>query len=184
MRRAIIRGSIILCRVHREQRDYLANEKDQQVGLIDFVKDAGERILAQAGQFWGRDANAASQASSELEKTIAGMGLSIENLSVQLDDEVATVTGKASTQADRERAILVVGNTQGVAKVDDQITVDAPEPEASYYTVQSGDSLSKIAKQFYGDASKYPVIFEANRPMLKDPDKIYPGQNLRIPPAS
>ena len=46
----------------------------------------------------------------------------------------------------------------------------------------SGDNLSKIAKKFYGDANKYPVIFEANKPMLKDPNKIYPGQNLRIPP--
>ena len=59
-----------------------------------------------------------------------------------------------------------------------------PEPAATFYTVVSGDSLSKIAKKHYGDASKYPVIFDANRPMLKDPDKIYPGQVLRIPPAA
>jgi nucleoid-associated protein YgaU len=85
-------------------------------------------------------------------------------------------------QADREKAVLVVGNTKGIAQVDDQITVETPAPEATYYTVQRGDTLSKIAREHYHDASKYPVIFEANRPMLKDPDKIYPGQKLRIPP--
>ena len=69
----------------------------------------------------------------------------------------------------------------GVARVDDQLVVEVPEPEATLYTVKSGDSLSKIAKAHYGDAMKYPVIFEANKPMLKDPDRIYPGQVLRIP---
>jgi nucleoid-associated protein YgaU len=69
-----------------------------------------------------------------------------------------------------------------VAQVNDLTTVEAPEPEATFYTVKSGDSLSAIAKAHYGDAMKYPEIFEANKPMLKDPDKIYPGQVLRIPP--
>ena len=75
-----------------------------------------------------------------------------------------------------------MGNNKGIAKVDDRITMEKKEPEAMYYTVQRGDTLSKIAKTHYGNAMKYQVIFEANRPMLKDPDKIYPGQNLRIPP--
>ena len=78
--------------------------------------------------------------------------------------------------------MLAVGSVAGVAGVDDQIVVEAPEPEATFYTVVSGDTLSKIAKEHYGDAMKYPVIFEANRPMLTDPDKIYVGQVLRIPP--
>ena len=82
----------------------------------------------------------------------------------------------------REKIVLILGNTAGIGGVDDQLTVEAPEPEATYYTVVSGDSLSKIAKAHYGDAMKYPVIFEANKPMLTDPDKIYPGQVLRIPP--
>ena len=50
------------------------------------------------------------------------------------------------------------------------------------YTVVKGDTLGKIAKEFYGNAAKYPLIFEANKPMLSHPDKIYPGQMLRIPP--
>ena len=78
--------------------------------------------------------------------------------------------------------VLAVGNTKGIAQVDDQITVEKAEAEAMFYMVQRGDTLSKIAREQHHDASKYPAIFEANRPMLKDPDKIYPGQKLRIPP--
>ena len=84
-------------------------------------------------------------------------------------------------QATRERVILALGNVHGVARVDDRLEVVVPAPEAVLYTVQSGDSLSKIALAHYGDAMKYPVIFEANQPLLTDPDKIYPGQVLRIP---
>ena len=74
------------------------------------------------------------------------------------------------------------GNTKGVAKVNDQITVSAQaQPASQFYEVKSGDTLSKIAKQVYGDQNKYSAIFEANKPMLKDPDEIYPGQILRIP---
>jgi nucleoid-associated protein YgaU len=87
-------------------------------------------------------------------------------------------------QQEREKVVLAVGNTEGIAKVDDQIEVVKKEPEATYYTVVKGDTLSKIAKASYGNPMKYPVIFEANRPMLTDPDKIYPGQVLRIPPQA
>ena len=82
----------------------------------------------------------------------------------------------------REKIILAVGNTEGIARVDDRLEVVKPEPEAQYYTVVKGDTLSKISKEYYGDPMKYPAIFEANKPMLKDPDLIYPGQVLRIPP--
>jgi len=80
-----------------------------------------------------------------------------------------------------EKVLLCCGNVAGVAKVSNMMSVDHSAPEAKYYTVVSGDNLSKIAQEVYGKASKYPVIFEANKPMLKDPDKIYPGQVLRIP---
>ena len=80
--------------------------------------------------------------------------------------------------------MLTCGNVAGVAAVDDDLIVDKPQPESQWHTVESGDNLSKIAKKFYGDANKYPQIFEANKPMLKDPDKIYPGQKLRIPPLA
>ncbi|MCL4117489.1 UNVERIFIED_CONTAM: hypothetical protein GTU68_062961 [Idotea baltica] len=87
----------------------------------------------------------------------------------------------AYDQATREKVILVVGNSNGIATVDDQMTVEHVEPEAQFHTVVSGDTLGKIAKNYYGNAMKYPVIFEANKPMLEHPDRIYPGQVLRIP---
>ena len=91
--------------------------------------------------------------------------------------------GRVPDQPTRERAIIAAGNNRGVAEVEDQMEVEqaSDEPESTMYTVKSGDTLGGIAKAHYGDASKYPVIFEANRPMLEDPDEIYPGQVLRIP---
>ena len=76
---------------------------------------------------------------------------------------------------------MVVGNTAGISGVEDEMMVEIEEPVATFHTVERGDTLSKIAKKVYGNAMKYPVIFEANRPMLTHPDKIYPGQVLRIP---
>ena len=144
------------------------------MGLIDFVKEAGESLLKKAGE--GREA-----AGEAVSKRIHDLGLSVDGLKVQVDGDKAVVSGKAASQAEREKAILAAGNTQGVAQVDDQLSVASPEPQSQYHRVVSGDTLSKIAKQYYGDISKYPEIFEANQPMLADPDKIYPGQVLRIP---
>jgi nucleoid-associated protein YgaU len=77
--------------------------------------------------------------------------------------------------------ILAAGNVHSVAGVEDNMTVDLSQPASKFYTVVKGDTLSKIAKEFYGNANAYMKIFEANKPMLSHPDKIYPGQNLRIP---
>ena len=157
------------------------------MGLIDFVKSAGERIF-------GKEEDAAPAAPTEspavfdarkaraLEDTVTKLGFDVENLEISVQGDVAAVKGSVASQEIREKIVLILGNTAGIGGVDDQLTVEAPEPEATYYTVVSGDSLSKIAKAHYGDAMKYPVIFEANKPMLTDPDKIYPGQVLRIPP--
>ena len=141
------------------------------MGFIDFVKDAGEKLL-------GKE----KSSGEEIAKALHDHGLSLEGLSVDVDGDVAKVSGRARTQAEREKAILVAGNTAGIARVEDSIQVEKAEPESTYYEVKKGDTLSKIAKARYGDAKKYPQIFEANRPMLKDPDKIYPGQVLRLPP--
>jgi nucleoid-associated protein YgaU len=89
--------------------------------------------------------------------------------------------GVADDQATKEGAILAAGNVDGVAGIDDHMTVTVAAPEATYYTVVKGDTLSKIAKDRYGNANAYLRIFEANKPMLTHPDKIYPGQQLRIP---
>jgi nucleoid-associated protein YgaU len=85
------------------------------------------------------------------------------------------------TNAEREKVILTLGNVEGVGSVADEITVTNPEPESTFHEVKSGDTLSKISKEVYGDPMKYNMIFEANQPMLSHPDKIYPGQILRIP---
>lgn len=143
------------------------------MGLIDFARNAGESLL---GSLKGGD-----DAAPAVSKRVHDLGLSVEGLEVEVRDGKAIVSGKTASQEEREKAVLAVGNIQGIEQVDDRLEVDSAEPESQYYRVVSGDSLSKIAKEFYGDAMRYPVIFEANRPMLKDPDEIYPGQVLRIP---
>ncbi len=159
------------------------------MGLFDFVKEAGDT-------FFGKDDEEEAVAKERVEvsqerieavraeriaKRIQDSGIEVSGLNVSVAGDKATLTGTVATQEDSEKATLCAGNQFGVASVDCQLEVDSPEPEAVFYTVQSGDSLSKIAKEHYGDAMKYPVIFEANKPMLTDPDKIYPGQVLRIP---
>jgi nucleoid-associated protein YgaU len=148
------------------------------MGIFDFVKDVGEKL------FGGKEATAEAKKETEeaLVNQVQKMGLKIDDLSIDFNNDVATIRGQASSQEEREKVVLIVGNTKGVGQVDDQMTVAVPSPEAVLYTVKSGDTLSKIAKEQYGNAGKYMVIFEANKPMLKDPDKIYPGQVLRIPP--
>jgi len=154
------------------------------MGIFDFVKELGEKLTGKDDEREAREeALDERMRGNALMRHVRDLGLEVENLRVDYDDGVATVTGKAADQATRERVVLAIGNTEGVAQVDDRMTVEDPKPEATFYTVQKGDSLSKIAKEHYGDAMKYPQIFEANKPMLKDPDKIYPGQVLRIPPA-
>lgn len=150
------------------------------MGIFDFVKDAGEKLFGGNGEKQQALDDAAR--ASALQTYVTKMALPVKDLVVDYDAGTATVYGKAATQADKEKAILAVGNAQGVERVDDRISVGTPQPAATFYTVESGDTLSKIAKAHYGDASKYPAIFEANRPMLTDPDRIYPGQVLRIPP--
>jgi nucleoid-associated protein YgaU len=150
------------------------------MGMFDFVFGSGDRIF-------GSSKESDQERSAKLENRVIQLGLGVQQLKIDVKGDVATVSGKAASQQDREKIVLAVGNTQGIAKVDDRMTVAVQEvakkEEATFYTVKSGDSLSKIAKQYYGDAQKYPTIFEANKPMLSDPSKIYPGQVLRIPPS-
>ncbi len=149
------------------------------MGLFSFLKNAGKKT---------RESNAeeASEAADRvMEKKLIEVfyeyKLPVDDFSVEVEDDAVTVYGTAQSQAEKEKAILTIGNVRGVASVDDRISVVTPEPEAVFYEVKSGDSLSKIAKAHYGDPMKYTAIFEANQPMLKDPNMIYPGQTLRIP---
>lgn len=157
------------------------------MGLFTFIKNAGTKIFGgktdaeKAAEAEAAELKAEELAASRLEETINDLQLQVENLDVHIDGDKATVTGMAYDQATKEKVVLVVGNSEGIAMVDDQMTVEHVEPEAQFHTVVSGDTLGKIAKKYYGNAMKYPVIFEANKPMLKSPDLIYPGQVLRIP---
>lgn len=172
------------------------------MGLFSFIRDAGEKLFNR-----GQDAHAATVQSSSaagsgggataapdpskanavaakaIRDYIAASGLDASGLNVDYDGAARKVVleGQAADQATREKMILLAGNVDGVEQVDDRISVPQGQSASRFYTVKSGDTLSKIAKEHYGDASKYQSIFEANRPMLKDPDRIYPGQSLRIP---
>ena len=161
------------------------------MSIISFFKEAGEKLFgkkAQAAQSEAADPAAIDAANREaataIENYIKSVGLTATGLTVTYDGAKATakVFGIAKDQATKEKIILATGNVHGIAAVDDNMTVDLSQPESKYYTVVKGDTLSKIAKEFYGDANAYQKIFEANKPMLTHPDKIYPGQNLRIPP--
>ena len=158
------------------------------MGLFSFIKDAGAKVFGigkttaeEAADTAANNAAIAKEKATKLSKAVETLGFKVVDLNVEVSGDNATVWGQADSQATREKVILVLGNTEGIATVDDRMTVEIPEPEAQFHTVVKGDYLSKIAKKYYGDAMKYPVIFEANKPMLTDPDKIYPGQVLRIP---
>ena len=165
------------------------------MGLFSFIKDAGAKLFGgkttaeEAAEVAAdkaeehAEAVAAEKAKAEasIVETIGDLDLHVENLHVSLEGDTAIISGKAHDQATKEKVVLVVGNTSGIAMVDDRMDVEHKEPEAQFHTVAKGDTLGKIAKQYYGNAMKYPVIFEANKPMLKDPNLIYPGQVLRIP---
>ena len=119
--------------------------------------------------------------SAELEAYVTKLGIPVTNLDIRFNDGCAYVAGECANQADLEKLVLAVGNVGEVDRVIDTVKLAAESDASDFYVVVSGDTLSKIAKKAYGDASKYPVIFEANKPMLKDPDEIFPGQSLRIP---
>lgn len=145
------------------------------MGLLSFIKDVGEKL------FGASTAQAAT--ADELQKELAKHNLNAEGLNISVEGDKVIVSGKAASTEEAEKISLALGNTVGVAAVDNQLQVDAPAPDAVFYTVVKGDTLWKIAEQHYGKGkgAKYTVIFEANTPMLSHPDKIYPGQVLRIP---
>ncbi len=154
------------------------------MGLFSFIKGAGQKLFGKKEEAVAEVADnrtAAERKIDALKAEIARLGLPVSDLSIELAEQVI-VTGATDTNANREKIILALGNVEGVACVDDNISVTSPEPESTFHTVASGDTLSKISKTVYGDPMKYELIFEANKPMLTHPDKIYPGQILRIPP--
>lgn len=151
------------------------------MGLISVIKNAGAKI------FGIGDSNEKKQ--EKIIEHLKSFGLGTDGLQIQVDDDKVALGGYAKDIFDKIRIVATAGNIDGIAEVTDNLSVgesvevnlDPVATDVQYYTVVKGDNLSKISKNFYGDANKYPKIFEANKPMLKSPDLIYPGQVLVIP---
>ncbi|OBY56473.1 peptidoglycan-binding protein LysM [Pseudomonas sp. AU12215] len=144
------------------------------MGIFAFVKEAGEKL-------WESIVGQEAQAAESLKDHIAKVGLGNPNIQVSVEGDKVIATGEVASQEEKEKILLALGNVAGVSGVEDHITVATPAGEARFVTVKKGDTLSAIAKAEYGNANLYNKIFEANKPMLSHPDKIYPGQVLRIP---
>ncbi|WP_423196512.1 peptidoglycan-binding protein LysM [Cupriavidus sp. H19C3] len=165
------------------------------MGMFDFIRDAGEKLFgkgeAKAAQEAAKADNSAEKveaanraAGDAIEAYIQQMGLSATGLTVTVDGSQGKVTvfGVAPDQATREKIVLCCGNVEGVEQVEDKMSVNTESSESQWHTVVKGDTLWAIAQAAYGNGAEYNRIFEANKPMLSHPDKIYPGQKLRIPP--
>jgi nucleoid-associated protein YgaU len=150
------------------------------MSLFDFVKDIGHSLF-------NSDDSAAEKIEAHIEADNPGIG----NLGVTFQKGFVTLSGQSQSWDAVEKAILMAGNVKGVGKVISNIEVNEDASNAPsalggskgnrYYEIKSGDTLSALAKQFYGDASQYPKIFEANREVIKDPNKIFVGQKITIP---
>ncbi len=148
------------------------------MGLFNFIKSVGQKV------FGASEAQAAP--ADQLAKEVAKHGLNVDGLDIQVSGNKITVGGSTTNTAEAEKIILALGNTLGVSEVESKLIVSEEVPAATMYEVKSGDTLWKIAEAHYGKGkgAKYDVIFEANKPMLSHPDKIYPHQILRIPPLA
>lgn len=164
------------------------------MGFFDFIADAGANLF--------KDDAPEPEVTKPIGIHIQDAGVMIDNLKVDFNMGLVTLSGYLPNQEQKEKAVLVAGNIKGVSNVQDNVIVGAPpadvveqeaqeakaaeeasntEPSFRTYTVKSGDTLGKISKEMYGKSSLYNKIFEANTPMLKDADHIYPGQVLKIP---
>lgn len=149
------------------------------MGLFSFIKDAGAKL------FGTTEAHAAEALTPDgLKQHLKEAGFNADNHEITVDGDKVTIKGNVATQEEAEKTVLTLGNSKGVASVDNQLTVAAPGTEAKFYTVVKGDTLWKIAEEHYGKGhgDKYPEIVKANNPPVKNPDLIQPGWVLRIPP--
>jgi len=143
------------------------------VGLFDFWKDKGDDVIEDQ-----------EKAAEDIKSHVEAADVKVDDLSVAYNDGVVELEGKAASAEDKERAVITAGNIKGVGEVNaDKLDAPAEDTGVEYYTIESGDTLSALAKKYYGDAMQYTRIFEANRGIISDPDKIYPGQKIRIPKA-
>jgi len=159
------------------------------MGLFSFLKKAGASVISKKEASKVKtdeikkleDKILNKQKEILLSGVVNSLGIKVKDLKVSFSGEKATVSGSVGTNAEREKIILAMGNVSGVATVSDKLIVKKKAPESVMYTVKKGDTLGKISKAHYGDAKRYKEIFEANKPMLKSANLIYPGQVLRIP---
>ncbi len=154
------------------------------MGLFSFIKSAG-RVLGMGGDTVQDESKPAPPppAADAIQKELQALGLDAKDVKVEVQGDTVRLSGTAPDAATREKLILAAGNVAGIAKVEESVQAAGAGPEPRFHTVAKGDTLSAIAQKYLGAAGKYPAIFEANKPMLKDPNKIYPGQVLRIPEA-
>lgn len=136
------------------------------MGIFSFLKTIGKKVMP------GREAEEITTDITE------SLGAHVEDFKVRFDDGTVTISGTVDSQATKEKAVLLAGNVEGVEQVVDNLMI---EVKPVFYTIQKGDSLSKVAQAQYGDPMKWKALFEANREVIKDPDLIYPGQQIRIP---
>lgn len=164
------------------------------MSLFGFVKDIGRQLFKKDGE-----------AAASIKQHIEAHNPGVTGLAVSFDQGIVGLKGECDSVAAFQKCVLMAGNVKGVIDVyANGLTVKAGASDAApaaggdtgaagvqdvpastvaveYYLIKSGDTLSRIAKACYGDAGKYPRIFEANREVIEDPDKIFPGQKIRIP---
>lgn len=157
------------------------------MGLFSFIKEAGKKIFKSKDEEVAENPSVSTEQvetnqRSAITNFVQSHGLNVENFDMQYHPGIKIVLGgNAATKADYEKASLIAGNIAGVVEVDNQMTIGADAGDSQLHTVEKGDTLWAIATKFYNDGSKYPTIVDANQPMIKDADEIYPGQVLRIP---
>ena len=138
------------------------------MGLFDFVSDIGKKVFSKE-----------EDASKAVTQHIAEDNPGVENLSVTVENGVANIQGVAANAA-----ALVAGNIQGIHSVTSDASINNGETlgsDETFYVIQKGDTLWKIAEKAYGNGAKYTAIVEANKEVIKDADKIFPGQKIRLP---
>jgi LysM repeat protein len=153
------------------------------MSLFGFVKDIGRRLF-----------NKDEDAADKIKEHILAHNPGVENLAVTYENGIVGLSGNCTNRDAFQKCVLMAGNVQGVLDVyatglvpyvdpaaPPQAAAEA-EPEEIYYVIEKGDTLWKIASKFLGSGNRYPEIFEANREVILDPDKIFPGQKIRIPP--
>lgn len=149
------------------------------MGLLSFLKNAGTKLFG---------GESAEEKSAKVKAHLDQFGLDTSLITITVVEDKVTLAGKAKNLDEKQKIVATAGNIEGIAGVDDQlevieaVSIVLPDVSKMFYEVKSGDNLSKIAAAVYGNANAYNEIFEANKPMLKDVDKIYPGQMLYIPP--